>query len=81
MECYTDSGAFDGAFGVLTVNLGDQLIPGCGYVDVNNLGEDIMEWIERNELGMDTGIRERTVFVTYPLYEFDMDKIKEYSRP
>ncbi len=81
MECYTDTGAYDGSFDVLTVNLGDQLIPGCGYVNVNHLGDEIMEWIEENELGMDTGIREKTVFVTYPLYEFDLDKIKEYSRP
>ena len=80
IDCYKDDGAYDGVLGKLTVNLGIELLPGCGFVDVNNLGAGIMTWIISNGLGKDTGYREKTVFVTYPLFKFNMDKIKEYSR-
>ena len=47
------------------------------YVDTNNCpwAED---FIKEYRLGDDTWIREQSGFCTYPLYKFDMDRIKEF---
>ncbi len=80
MECYKDDGTYDGAFAKLTVNLGLELMEGYGFLDVGDLGDEIVSWVIDNGLGEDTGYREKTDFVIYPLFKFNMDKIKEYSR-
>lgn len=80
MDCFNYCGIYEGVYGKLTVNLGNKLDPEYGFVDINNLGDEILDWIADNELGEDTGIRDKTVFVTYPLYKFNLDKIREYSR-
>lgn len=81
MDCFTDDEIYDGVFGKLTVNLGDELPEGYGYIDVNNLGDQITDWIMENDLGEFTGMSAETVFVKYPLYKLNMAKIKEYQRP
>ena len=45
-------------------------------IDVNNHPEAI-EIIETNGLGVDTGKSVKSGFCTYPIYEFDMDKLPE----
>lgn len=49
------------------------------FVDMNNCpwAED---FIHRYRLGEDTQIREQSGFCIYPLYKFDMDRIKEFCR-
>ena len=81
MDCFTDDEVYDGVYGNLTVNLGDKLPEGYGYIDINNLGEQITDWIKANDLGEDTWVIGKTLFVNYPLYKLNMEKIKEYQRP
>lgn len=64
-------------YGNLTVNLGETP-QDCQYVDVNNvpLAE---EFIKDNELGKPVGLVETSGFVTYPLYKFNLSKLKEFQ--
>jgi hypothetical protein len=61
----------------LTVNLVDDLKPDCAFVDTNNNGPEILQWIEENKLGKPTGRMEQSGYCKYPEYKFDLEKIKE----
>ncbi|MBR1744150.1 MAG: DUF4313 domain-containing protein [Lachnospiraceae bacterium] len=63
-------------YGDLTVNLADKAPDYCGYVDVNNMPE-LEQFIQENELGEFTGLTQRSGFVEYPLYLFDVEKLRE----
>ena len=64
-------------WGSLTTNFGLPVQKDCAFVDVNNLGEGILPWIEKNGLGKPTGRRERSGFVEYPEYHFDPKRLQE----
>lgn len=64
-------------WGDLTVNLGASVEKDCAFVDVNDLGEDILSWIEKNGLGKPTGRRKRSGYVEYPEYRFDAKRLRE----
>lgn len=55
----------------LTVNLDDTLPLNCAYIDTNNNGEDILDWIKRYQLAVPTGRYSRSGFCQYPEYHFD----------
>lgn len=64
-------------WGDLTVNLGWTVSKDCAFIDVNNLGNDILPWMEKNKLGKPTGRFEQSGFVTYPEYRFDPNRLLE----
>lgn len=64
-------------WGDLTVNFGASTEKDCAFVDVNNLGENILPWIEKNGLGKPTGRSQRSGFVVYPEYRFDPKRLLE----
>ena len=49
-----------------------------GYLDTNNYPW-LQELVDRLGIGKFTGLLKQSGFCTYPLYEFDMDKVKEYE--
>lgn len=63
----------------LTVNLpgAEDLPADYAYVDVNNFPE-AEEFIKKYNLGEPTGLTKQSGFVVYPLYKFDLQKLKEY---
>lgn len=65
-------------FSTLTVNLSDypKLKPNMAFVDTNN-NLTAEEFIKEYELGKPTGTIGFSGYCVYPLYEFDLDKIKE----
>lgn len=63
--------------GDLTINLAGKCPDYCGYVDINNMPE-LEEFIEKHELGEFTGLMGKSGFCTYPLYLFNVDKLREY---
>ncbi len=63
-------------WGDLTVNLGPRLQKDCAFVDVNNLGQEILPWVEKDVLGKPTGRVAQSGFVTYPEYQFQADRLK-----
>lgn len=62
----------------LTVNLG-KCLEGYAYVDTNNNGIEIYDWLCENEIGWPTGTERRSGFCAYPEFEFNMEKLLEYT--
>lgn len=60
----------------LTVNLGEFLPYGCSYVNANDF-PDATKFINDNKLGRFTGKVGYSGFCKFPLYRFDMERIKE----
>lgn len=63
-------------YGDLTVNLAGKAPDYCGYVDLNNMPE-LEKFIADNDLGEFTGLTQRSGFCEYPLYLFNVDKLRE----
>ena len=63
-------------YGDLTVNLMGKVPDYCGYVDLNNMPE-LEKFIADNELGEFTGLMKRSGFCEYPLYLFNVDRMRE----
>ena len=78
MICWDDG--YAEPFAVLTVNLedSDTLPPDTQYVDINDLGNDILNWIEENNLGTAIGLYGFSGYVTYPAVQFNIDEIKAH---
>ena len=63
----------------LTVNLTRKCAPNCAFIDTNNNGDDIIEWLINNNLGKPTGRMEISGFCFYPEFQFNMDILNKYS--
>lgn len=63
-------------YGDLTVNLGEKAPDYCAYVDTNNM-QNVEKFIEDNDLGEFTGLTQRSGFCEFPLYMFNVDKLRE----
>ena len=66
----------DEPFGDVTVNLSVAAPNYCGYLNVNDM-PDIEKFITENELGEFTGFTQRSGYCEYPLYLFNVDKLRE----
>lgn len=66
--------------GAATVNLGflEKLPKYCGFLDTNNL-KNIERFFEEYNLGEFTGITAKSGYCQYPLYQFNVDKLRELS--
>lgn len=62
----------------LTVNLGTKCEANRAFIDVNNNGMDIMNWLVDNKLGRITAREKVSGFCVYPEFEFDMDVLMQY---
>lgn len=59
----------------VTVNLSEKLPAGMAYIDTNNMGNQILDWMEQKNLGHCTGERRQSGYCTYPLFQFDMREV------
>ena len=62
----------------LTVNLGTKLAPNRAYIDTNNNGNGIINWLVSNQLGKPTGNIGFSGFGVYPEFEFNLHELKKY---
>lgn len=62
----------------LTVNLSVKCKLNCAYIDINNNGDSIVEWLITNRLGHLTGNIRNSGWCVYPEVEFDMDELNKY---
>ena len=76
MMCWDDG--YPEPWSMLTVNLSRKCKPNCAFIDINNNSDAIMNWLESNNLGFDTGVFEISGFCIYPMFEFNMDEVKKY---
>lgn len=63
----------------LTVNLGVKCKENCGFIDVNNNGIEIIDWLIDNKLGRILPREKISGFCVYPEFEFDIKMIEQYS--
>ncbi|MBQ9160927.1 MAG: DUF4313 domain-containing protein [Methanobrevibacter sp.] len=65
----------EGQVAVLTTNLDIPLKEEYGFVDTNN-NPTAEEFIKENQLGEFTGAYQQSGYCTYPLYKFNLEKLK-----
>lgn len=73
IEMYTDEGE---PWSSLTVNLYEKLPPDYAYVDINDNGNEIITWIQKNGIGEPTGRVRSSGFCIFPEVKFNLDSIK-----
>lgn len=64
----------------LTVNLEEscRCKSNCAYIDTNNNGNEIIRWLEENNLGEPTGRIAASGWCFYPEFEFSMDELMKH---
>ena len=62
----------------LTVNLSVPCKPNCAYIDTNNNGSEIINWLESNGLGEKTGRVNFSGWCSYPEFEFNMEALMKH---
>lgn len=78
MMCIGKKG-YEEDFGTLTVNIDDSDLLAdetSAFVDTNNLGSEIVDWLVKNKIANTTPFIGRSGFCSYPLVMFD-DKVVE----
>lgn len=65
-------------YGMLTCCLDDAPGRNRAFLDVNNMGEQIVDELETAGFGKRTGRTARSGFVTYPEFKFDAEVLKAY---
>ena len=76
MTCYDEG--YPEPWGDLTVNISAECKANCAFIDVNNNGERITNWLIENNLGKLTGRMKMSGWCLYPEFEFDMDKLMKH---
>lgn len=72
----TNEEGYPELFGCLTVNIDEPAPDYCGYLDTNNLS-NAEKFVTENGLGEFTGLTGRSGYCEYPLYLFNVDKLRE----
>lgn len=62
----------------LTVNLSVKCEENCAFIDTNNNGNEIINWLLDNGLGMLTGRAMRSGFCVYPEFVFFPNELSKY---
>lgn len=62
----------------LTVNLSVKCKPNCAYIDTNNNGNEIIDWLEQNGLGFATGNLMPSGWCVYPEFQFNMEALMQH---
>ena len=62
----------------LTVCFDIECKPNCAFIDTNNNGNEIIDWLIANNLGKLTGDVELSDWCMYPEFEFDMDELMKH---
>lgn len=76
----TPKGKFKDYFGTLTVNIADSDMVASdkyAFIDTNNNGEEIAQWLIDNKIAYPTGIIGYSGFCSYPLFKFDESVLDE----
>lgn len=65
-------------FATLTVNFGEYIgVHNAAYIDTNNLGDSITDWLEEIGAGHKTQFTKQSGFCVYPFFVFDDEFLKK----
>lgn len=76
MVCWDDG--YAEPWSDLTVNLDFKCRTNCAFIDINDNGKQIIDWLVKNNLGRPTGLILPSGFCVYPEFEFDMKEVEKY---
>lgn len=62
----------------LTVNLSTPCKKNCAFIDTNNNGNEIIDWLISNNLGKLTGRTQLSGWCIYPEFEFNMEELEKH---
>lgn len=62
----------------LTVNLSIECAYCCAFIDTNNNGKGIIDWLVENHLGYFTGRISASGFCAYPEFCFNLNELMKY---
>ena len=62
----------------LTVNLSVKCADDCAFIDTNNNGEEIIDWLVENKLGKPTGRIKVSGWCVYPEFKFNVETLMEH---
>ena len=62
----------------LTVNLGVKCAENCAFIDTNNNGPQIIDWLTKNGLGYPTDVFRPSGMCVYPEFCFSMDELQKH---
>lgn len=62
----------------LTVNLSIKCADDCAFIDTNNNGEEIIDWLVKNNLGKPTGRIKASGWCVYPEFKFNIDELMKH---
>lgn len=78
--CYDKDYEDFAPYGGITTNIAWPVSrENCSFVDTNNMGKNIVSWLEENGFAKRTGVIGESGFCSYPEMEFDLNKIKEFE--
>lgn len=80
MICTTPKGKYKEPFGMLTVNLDDSDVMAndtMAFIDTNNLGIEIIQWLTKNGIATHTQMMGFSGFCAYPLFKFNQSVLDE----
>ena len=64
----------------LTVNLSVPCDENCSFIDTNNNGDEIIDWLTSNNLGKLTGKVQPSGWCMYPEFEFNMEELGKHIK-
>ncbi len=62
----------------LTVNLSVPLDKDKAFIDVNNIEARLIQYLSENDFISNTGYTKQSGYVLYPLYQLNLEKIKQH---
>ena len=66
---------FPEPYGDVTVNLLSSVPPYCAFVDTNNMPE-LEDFLVKNGIAEFTGLMQKSGYCSYPLYQFNAEKMR-----
>lgn len=77
MICHDDG--YPEPWSDLTVNLSVKCAENCAFIDTNNNGDRILEWLITNKLATLTGNIRASGWCVYPEVRFNMPELLKYT--
>ena len=74
----TNEEGYPEPWSTLTVNLSVKCADDCAFIDTNNNGDAIIDWLVENKLGKPTGRIKASGWCVYPEFKFDMNALAEH---
>lgn len=76
IDMMSDEDGYIEPYAHLTVNIDDFDDDYTACIDTNNLGEDIIDWLEENEIAIPLGYSLQSGFCSYPVVAFSAEFVE-----